>query len=45
MEFIEEKISVTVSIGIACAIIRKDKINIKKIINKLIKAYRLPLLT
>lgn len=32
--FNEEKISVTVSIGIACAIIRNDKINIEKIINE-----------
>jgi hypothetical protein len=34
IEFNEEKISVTVSIGVACAIIRNDKINIEKIINE-----------
>lgn len=34
IEFNEEKISVTVSIIVACAIIRNDKINIEKIINE-----------
>ncbi len=34
IEFNKEKISVTVSIGVACAIIINDKINIEKIINE-----------
>lgn len=34
IEFNKEKINVTVSIGVACAIIRNDKINIEKIINE-----------
>lgn len=32
IEFNEEKISVTMSIGLVCAIIRNDKINIKKLL-------------
>lgn len=34
IEFNKEKISVTVSIGAVCAIIKNDKINIEKIINE-----------
>lgn len=35
--FKEEKISIAVSVGLACAIIRNDKINIRKIINEVDK--------
>lgn len=34
VEFNEEKISIAVSVGLACAIIKNDKINIRKIINE-----------
>jgi len=37
VEFTEEKISIAVSVALVCAIIRNDKINIRKIINEVDK--------